>query len=353
MRNRSNCEATGTTVRRRRIARGPANAARWGGLAPRASLVGRVTFAFLLLLALAPAALADRVKLVDGTTIDADEIWEDAQGVWYRRGGVTHWLERARVRAVERDAKDDKSPANRDAAAPDESDKPAAKKSKSAGTRGVVKVVEGEVASNREASATVWIYLVGGARMEVDEATEAAEGVWYRRGVLSIFVERSRIERVERERPEEAEAADGEVAKKRTRRERYWTTGSARLDALIRQNGAAHGVDPYLIFCVMEQESHFNSRAVSPKGAMGLMQLMPGTAARFGVRNAHDPAQNVRGGTRYLKQLLNRFNGRVELVLASYNAGEGAVEKYGRRVPPYAETRNYVRRISARYRQGM
>ena len=103
----------------------------------------------------------------------------------------------------------------------------------------------------------------------------------------------------------------------------------------------------------MEQESHFNTRAVSPKGARGLMQLMPGTAARFGVSNPHDPAQNVRGGTRYLKQLLNRFNGRVELVLASYNAGEGAVEKYGRRVPPYRETRHYVRRISARYRQGM
>ncbi|HEX6732428.1 MAG TPA: lytic transglycosylase domain-containing protein, partial [Pyrinomonadaceae bacterium] len=94
----------------------------------------------------------------------------------------------------------------------------------------------------------------------------------------------------------------------------------------------------------------FNSRAVSPKGARGLMQLMPGTAARFGVRNAHDASQNISGGTRYLKQLLNRFNNRVDLVLASYNAGEGAVAKYGNRVPPYRETRNYVKRISFRYK---
>jgi soluble lytic murein transglycosylase-like protein len=104
-----------------------------------------------------------------------------------------------------------------------------------------------------------------------------------------------------------------------------------------------------LIFLVMEQESHFNSRALSPTGARGLMQLMPGTAARFGVRNPNDPAQSVAGGTRYLKQLLGRFNNRVDLVLASYNAGEGSVVRFGYRVPPYRETRSYVRRISSRY----
>jgi soluble lytic murein transglycosylase-like protein len=85
----------------------------------------------------------------------------------------------------------------------------------------------------------------------------------------------------------------------------------------------------------MEQESHFNPRVVSPKGARGLRQLMPGTSARFGVRRPHDPAQNISGGTRYLKQLLDRFNNRVDLVLASYNAGEGAVIRFGHRVPPY------------------
>jgi soluble lytic murein transglycosylase-like protein len=120
---------------------------------------------------------------------------------------------------------------------------------------------------------------------------------------------------------------------------------------LIKQNGAKYGVDPYLIFCVMEQESHFNARALSPKGARGLMQLMPGTSARLGVRRPSDPAQNIAGGTRYLKQLIEQFDGRIDLVLASYNAGEGAVMKFGRKVPPYRETRDYVRRISYRYRR--
>lgn len=128
-----------------------------------------------------------------------------------------------------------------------------------------------------------------------------------------------------------------------------WTTGDPGIDALIRQNGARYGVDPYLIYCVMEQESHFNPSSVSPKGAGGLMQLMPDTAARFGVVNIFDAAQNIMGGTRYLKELLQMFGGRVDLTLASYNAGEGAVLKYGQRVPPYKETQDYVRLISARY----
>jgi soluble lytic murein transglycosylase-like protein len=79
------------------------------------------------------------------------------------------------------------------------------------------------------------------------------------------------------------------------------------------------------------------------------MQLMPGTSTRFGVRRPSDPAQNIAGGTRYLKQLIEQFNGRIDLVLASYNAGEGAVMKFGRKVPPYRETRDYVKRISYRY----
>ncbi|MDT7809294.1 MAG: hypothetical protein QOJ70_3107 [Acidobacteriota bacterium] len=135
------------------------------------------------------------------------------------------------------------------------------------------------------------------------------------------------------------------------RAEVAWTTGSARVDGLIRLNGKHYGVDPYLVYCVMHQESRFSTGATSPVGAQGLMQLMPGTAARYGVANPYDPAQSIMGGTRYLADLLRLFGGRVDLALAGYNAGEGAVLKYGRRVPPYRETQNYVRTIGTRYAQ--
>jgi soluble lytic murein transglycosylase-like protein len=128
-----------------------------------------------------------------------------------------------------------------------------------------------------------------------------------------------------------------------------WTTGDNKIDNLIRDYGNLYGVDSYLIFCLISQESSFKSSAISPKGAQGLMQLMPATAARYGVTNAYDAAQSIMGGTRYLKDLLQLFNGRIDLALAGYNAGENAVIKYGYRIPPYAETRAYVRLISARY----
>lgn len=128
-----------------------------------------------------------------------------------------------------------------------------------------------------------------------------------------------------------------------------WSTGNNRIDGLIRTYAAQYDVDPYLVFCLMSQESGFIPGATSPKGAQGLMQLMPGTAARYGVTNPYDIAQNIRGGTRYLKDLLKMFNGRVDLALAGYNAGEGAVMKFGNKIPPYDETRNYVRLILKRY----
>jgi soluble lytic murein transglycosylase-like protein len=127
------------------------------------------------------------------------------------------------------------------------------------------------------------------------------------------------------------------------------TTGNSAYDHLVKQAAARHGVDPNLVMAVMRQESGFNSRARSYKGASGLMQLMPATARRFGVGNIYDPAQNIEGGTRYLRFLLDMFNGDVELALAGYNAGEGAVLKYNYQVPRYRETQNYVRSISARY----
>jgi len=128
-----------------------------------------------------------------------------------------------------------------------------------------------------------------------------------------------------------------------------WSTGNAKVDNLIRYYGNQYGVDPFLIYCTMSQESSFSSGATSPKGAMGLMQLMPGTAARYGVTNPYDVGQSIMGGTRYLKDLLKMFNGRVDLALAGYNAGEGAVMKFGNNIPPYEETRNYVKLILKRY----
>ncbi len=129
----------------------------------------------------------------------------------------------------------------------------------------------------------------------------------------------------------------------------FVSTGDKKLDEIIKQSAARNNVDPNLIVAVMRQESGFKQYARSYKGAMGLMQLMPGTARRFGVNNFYDPAENIEGGAKYLRFLLDKFNGDVKLVLAGYNAGEGAVVNYGYTVPPYRETRNYVKNISARY----
>ena len=128
-----------------------------------------------------------------------------------------------------------------------------------------------------------------------------------------------------------------------------FTTGDPMVDSYILDSGRRNSVDPLLVYAVMHQESTFKPRAISPKGARGLMQLMPGTAVRFGVTNIWDAKQNIEGGTRYMRFLLDKFDGDVSLALAGYNAGEGAVIKYGYRIPPYSETQEYVRRISKRY----
>lgn len=128
-----------------------------------------------------------------------------------------------------------------------------------------------------------------------------------------------------------------------------FTTGNSTVDSYILESGQRNGVDPLLLYAIMHQESTFKPRAMSNKGARGLMQLMPGTALRFGVTSIWDPKQNIEGGTRYMKFLLDKFEGDVKLALAGYNAGEGAVMKYGYRIPPYSETQEYVRRISRRY----
>jgi Zn-finger nucleic acid-binding protein len=259
-----------------------------------------------------------------------DDAWESPQGVWYRKGGLSHLLAKEKVKKIERNTPAPAAPVVESTSSDDDHFE-------------VSEVVAQTPSTNGVYDKPAWIYLKGGARVEADSATQSPAGVWYRRGSMSIFIDSSRVDRIELE--------DAETIAKSGKKERGWSTGRPGLDSLIRQSGNRYGVDPYLIFLVMEQESHFNTHAVSPKGARGLMQLMPGTAARFGVRRPHDAAQNISGGTRYLRELLNRFNNRVDLVLASYNAGEGAVAKFGNRVPPYRETRNYVKKISYRYKR--
>ena len=128
-----------------------------------------------------------------------------------------------------------------------------------------------------------------------------------------------------------------------------FTTGNLMHDAFIVDSSRRYGIDPLLIYSQMHQESSFNLRATSNKGASGLMQLMPATARRFGVTKIYDPQQNIDAGVKYMRWLLDTFNGDVMLALAGYNAGEGAVMKYGYQIPPYRETQEYVRRITGRY----
>jgi soluble lytic murein transglycosylase-like protein len=127
-----------------------------------------------------------------------------------------------------------------------------------------------------------------------------------------------------------------------------YTGSESDFAGIIKDASKAHGVDEDLIRAVIRQESGFNPGAESHCGAMGLMQLMPGTAKDLGVNNGFDARENVMGGVKYLKSLLDRFDGNVTKALAGYNAGPGAVEKHGG-VPPYAETQNYVKNILSMY----
>jgi soluble lytic murein transglycosylase-like protein len=119
-----------------------------------------------------------------------------------------------------------------------------------------------------------------------------------------------------------------------------------RYEPFVIEHSTKHGLRPELVRAVIQVESAYNPRALSPKGAMGLMQLMPDTARYLGVQRPYDPEENIRGGTRYLRLLLDKYDGDEVLALAAYNAGSGAVDRHGRKVPRYRETQDYVRKVT-------
>ena len=147
------------------------------------------------------------------------------------------------------------------------------------------------------------------------------------------------------------EEAQGKPGAKRQRATRGRTDSARyrRYDAFLREAAGLYQLPEALLRAVVRVESDFRPEAVSPDGARGLMQLMPATGRSMGVRDPFDPRQNILGGSRFLRVLANRFDGNIELTLAGYNAGEGAVRKYGNKIPPYPETQRYVRRVLAHY----
>ena len=133
---------------------------------------------------------------------------------------------------------------------------------------------------------------------------------------------------------------------------KYLSANKSKFNDLIAKAAAKHQMDPRLLHAVIQAESAYNPNAVSSAGAVGLMQLMPDTARRYGVTDRRDAEQNVDGGTRYLKDLLSMFNSNLKLAVAGYNAGEGAVMKFNNTVPPYPETQNYVQHVLRLYGKG-
>src|SRR6185369_2290032 len=268
-----------------------------------------------------PKIIGYTVTLVDGYSFQVDEVTKQGDQTWVRKGNIQRQIQEP-IKSIKPILEQPKA----EAAAAD--------------TAKPVTTTTTTTPTKPTGPEAIWIYLVDGAKFRVDQVQEQADGAWYSRHNVSIFLAKERISRIEYESPE---------TPANTRKTADWTSGSVEIDQLIRTNANRFGIDPYLVFLVIEKESRFHTRALSPKGAMGLMQLMPGTARRLGVRKPYDAAENIRAGTQFLRELMDMFGGKVDLVLASYNAGEGAVLKYGRNVPPYRETRDYVKTIGKRY----
>ncbi|MFZ4794185.1 MAG: lytic transglycosylase domain-containing protein [Blastocatellia bacterium] len=295
---------------------------------------GLVRFLFLLF-CLSPAAIADELHLRDGRVIQVEEVRETGDVVWCREGRVVRSYPRAEVlRIVRGNGEPEMSPSGRNTFG-----------GGPAGKVSAARVFKDEEV--RRDGQLMTIVLRDGARFEVDEIWEEPGRIVYRMGSMQGYLERSDVVSF---RPTET-AASLPVEGADDLPSLQFTTGHRGLDQLIVQSATRYRLDPLLIYLVMREESGFNYRAVSRVGARGLMQLMPATARQLGIRNIHNPIENVEAGTRYLRGLLETFGGDVNLALAAYNAGESAVMRYGRRIPPYEETRRYVWRINTAYRR--
>lgn len=328
------------------------------------------------------AVYADQVRMKDGRTFEADEVWEVGDDLWYRQGKVMHALRKTDVARVIQGTPEQVKAQLEAEAAQAEAARLRARQPAYSGIPGTISAIKKDAlkkaetqraetiaAKKAEAAETTKsalssgdkaetkpeeaapkvtrIMLKGGIKIDADAVWEEPERIGYRLGKIQTFVERAAVEKILYDIAENEPLPDLQLPNMK------FTTGHRGLDQLIVHNAIKYDVNPLLIFLLMKQESGFNQRALSPVGARGLMQLMPGTALRLGVRNINDPVENVDAGTRYLKTLIQMFNGDVNLALAGYNAGENAVIRYGYRVPPYRETQNYVYSINAAYRRAV
>ena len=187
-----------------------------------------------------------------------------------------------------------------------------------------------------------WVY-AHGRGVKRDDALAAA---WFKRAAAKNHVQARNVLRLLKVKPKsQATCPTGSGLRQGSRRSYRPRTPPAHVKTMVHRLAPEFRLDPDIVLAVVQVESNFDSGARSPKNAQGLMQLIPETADRFGVKDVWDPEQNLRGGMAYLRWLLDRFDGDLSLALAGYNAGEGAVDRH-QGVPPYKETKEYVRRVT-------